>query len=212
MRQIDGILATPRVSRNKNFYFPEELARGHGMTVPLRWEHIQENDGIIGQSKLTWDDNLMQLRYIATVNNKEAEAEIVAAEARGQPFRTSLGVAAESHGQICHAAGNCYTVPESIRFKEMSVVADAGIPESTVNLLESFNNNPNILFDETAHYFKVIDDIKEDNTSIECDCTKNKVMSDTNSQVTEDTTVQVKSTEPETPVPQLLHLHQHQPK
>jgi hypothetical protein len=199
MRQIEGILATPRVSRNRNFYFPEELSKGHNVTVPLRWEHIQENDGIIGKSTLFWDEDLMQLRYKAVIDNPEVEAKVEEAELAGKPFRTSLGVSAESHGQICHNSGNCYTVPESIRFREMSVVAEAGIPESTIKFIEKLNENPNILFDETTHYFKLIDDNKTDNTSNECACTKDKVMSEEISQK-EDTTVQVKSTEPETPV------------
>lgn len=203
MLQIDGILATPRVSRNKNFYFPEELARGHNMVVPLRWEHIKENEGIIGTSKLIWDETLMQLRYIATVNNPEIEAKIAQAESEGHPFRTSLGIAAESHTQICHTAGNCYTVPVQIKFKEMSVVMDAGIPESTVNMLESLNTNHDILFDEQLKTFinPLIDSNKPLNTSQEYGINKIELMSETNSQTKEDTTVSVKSTPEPTVTP-----------
>ena len=198
MLQIDGILATPRVSRNNNFYFPEELARGHNVQVPLRWEHIKANDGIIGTSRLIWDEELMQLRYIATVDNPSIEAEIEAAKARGEPFRTSLGVSAESHSQICHGAGNCYTAPIGIKFREMSVVKDAGIPESTVNILESKGYYMEFNDEEVKTFSKVNDTNKHLNTSQECDCNNKQVMA-TNPIVKEDTTVQVKST-PEQPV------------
>lgn len=195
MRKIEGILATPRVSRNKNFYFPEELARGHNVTVPLRWEHIQENDGIIGKSTLFWDENLMQLRYKAIVDNAQVERLL-----ENKKFFTSLGVQAESHGQICHGSGNCYTVPNRVKFREMSIVSDAGIPESTINLIESFQTNESVMFDEQSREFK-IDDIKTENTSSKDDTDKEKVMSgETSITNKEDTTVQVKSTEPETPV------------
>ena len=131
--KIEGILAVPQISRNKAFYFPQELAKGNGMTVPLRWEHIKENGGIIGESTLTWDEARLQLTYKALVNNPAVEELL-----RKQKFQTSLGIEAADVGKICHKDGMCFEAPMDVKFKEMSIVEfdNAGIPASTVTLVE----------------------------------------------------------------------------
>ena len=143
--KIEGVLAVPQVSRNKAFYFPQELARGDGMVVPLRWNHIKTNDGIVGESRLKWDEDRLQLTYQAIVNNPEVEAQL-----KNTKFQTSLGISAENQGEICHKDGVCFRAPMNVRFTEMSIVPydGAGIPASTLSLVEGI-----VFVDETAHEF-----------------------------------------------------------
>ena len=117
VRKISGLLALPRVSRNGNFYFPEELAKADGKDVPLRWNHIQDNEGIIGTAHLSYDKDKMQINYEAIVNNAEIEQMLTNKE-----FKVSLGAEPEKEEKICHDEGNCYNVPLGLNFKEMSIV------------------------------------------------------------------------------------------
>ena len=38
-----------------------KLAKADGKTVPLRWNHVQDNEGIIGTAKLMYDQDKMQI-------------------------------------------------------------------------------------------------------------------------------------------------------
>ena len=146
-RKIDGVLGVPQVSRNLNFYFPQELARGDGMTVPLRWNHDKSEAGIIGQSRLTWDEDRLQLTYKALVNNPEIEKLLETTK-----WQVSLGIKAGKEGEICHSPGKCFNAPMEIAFKEMSIVPfdGAGIPASTLNLIEGRDFS---LIDESPRVF-----------------------------------------------------------
>jgi hypothetical protein len=135
-KRLQGILAIPRVSRNGNLYLPEELARADGMTVPVLWNHhgspadasqqISQSD-IIGTMRLSWDADLMQLKYEAEVDR----------ELPNIPLHTSLGAFFERQDHIC-GSSKCYAVPRGLRFVEASLTPDPGIPETTVNILENF--------------------------------------------------------------------------
>lgn len=146
-RKIDGVLGVPQVSRNLNFYFPQELARGDGMVVPLRWNHDKSEAGIIGQSTLTWDEDRLQLTYKALVNNPEIEKLLETTK-----WQVSLGIKAGKEGEICHSPGKCFNAPMEISFKEMSIVPfdGAGIPASTLNLVEGRDFS---LIDEVSRTF-----------------------------------------------------------
>lgn len=134
MRGINGLLGIPRISRNGNFYFPEELERADGLTVPLRWDHIKTNDGIIGEAKLKYDKTHMQLLYKARVNNPEIEKLL-----DNESFQVSLGMQPEYVQKICHAGTKkCYDAPVNGVIKEMSIVKVPGLPETTLNLEEKF--------------------------------------------------------------------------
>ena len=133
MKKITGLLALPRISRNGNFYFPEELAKADGKTVPLRWNHIQDNEGIIGTAKLMYDQDKMQINYEATVENEAIESQLANKE-----FKVSLGAEPQKEEQICHDEGKCYNVPLGLDFKEMSIVETPGIPEATLDVIEYF--------------------------------------------------------------------------
>ena len=54
---ISGILAFPRLSRNGVFYWPQELAKFNGIEVPLRFNHIKTPDGVVGTSKLSFNED-----------------------------------------------------------------------------------------------------------------------------------------------------------
>ena len=133
VKKITGLLALPRISRNGNFYYPEELAKADGKTVPLRWNHIQDNEGIIGTAKLSYDEDKMQINYEATVDNEGVEQQLVNKE-----FKVSLGAEPQKEEQICHDEGKCYNVPLGLDFKEMSIVETPGIPEATLDVIEYF--------------------------------------------------------------------------
>ena len=133
MKKITGLLALPRISRNGNFYFPEEQAKADGKTVPLRWNHIQDNEGIIGTAKLMYDQDKMQINYEATVENEAIESQLANKE-----FKVSLGAEPQKEEQICHDEGKCYNVPLGLDFKEMSIVETPGIPEATLDVIEYF--------------------------------------------------------------------------
>ena len=133
VKRITGLLALPRISRNGNFYFPEELAKADGKTVPLRWNHIQDNEGIIGTAKLSYDQDKMQINYEATVENEAVEQQLTNKE-----FKVSLGAEPQKEEKICHDEGKCYNVPLGLDFKEMSIVETPGIPEATLDVIEYF--------------------------------------------------------------------------
>ena len=133
VKKITGLLALPRVSRNGNFYFPEELAKADGKTVPLRWNHIQDNEGVIGTARLIYDQDKMQINYEATVDNEAVEAQL-----GNKEFKVSLGAEPQSEDKICHEEGKCYNVPLGLNFKEMSIVETPGIPEATLDVIEYF--------------------------------------------------------------------------
>ena len=181
VRKISGLLALPRVSRNGNFYFPEELAKADGKDVPLRWNHIQDNEGIIGTAHLSYDKDKMQINYEAIVNNTEIEQMLTNKE-----FKVSLGAEPEKEEKICHDEGNCYNVPLGLNFKEMSIVETPGIPEATLDVIEYFADK-SVKFEHC----------KDDNTSVNTSIIKNKHMAEeTDTKVTVNTTEDPKTEQP----------------
>ena len=153
VKKITGLLALPRVSRNGNFYFPEELAKADGKTVPLRWNHIQDNEGVIGTARLIYDQDKMQINYEATVDNEAVEAQL-----GNKEFKVSLGAEPQSEDTICHEEGKCYNVPLGLTFKEMSIVETPGIPEATLDVIEYFTT-------ESVKFKEYKPQITSDNTS-----------------------------------------------
>ncbi len=125
-RRIRGVLALPRISRNHTLYLPEELASAEGKRVPVFLEHGYDlNDGMvgsepIGEALLSWNPVLMQLRY---------EGVLYQEPLRPLPDHVSLGARYQWMEHL-----NGYAVPRGLDFYEMSLVADPGIPETTVVL------------------------------------------------------------------------------
>lgn len=128
---IHGIAAFPRLSENDVFYWPQELAKFDGQTVPLRWMHIQSNEAIIGEATFRYDEDNRQVLYSATVTNEDAATEI-----RKGGFKVSIGASVSETSTICHKDGKCAEAPILDKIQELSVVNDPGLPETTLNIIE----------------------------------------------------------------------------
>ncbi|MDE1867051.1 MAG: hypothetical protein KGI08_04990 [Thaumarchaeota archaeon] len=148
--KISGIALIPRISRNQNLYLPEELKRADGKTVPLNWEHQTEKSAI-GQVTFHYDKDLQQLRYEGIITDENAYTLI-----KNRTHHVSIGAEPSSVKSVC-GSEQCYNLPEGLNFKELSIVATPGIPESTVNLIESFSDS------KLVH---------ENCTKCRCDCTE----------------------------------------
>ena len=129
--QISGIAAFPRLSENNVFYWPQELEKFDGVTVPLRWMHIQSDDAIIGEAKFSYDENDRQVLYQATVTNEDAINEI-----RNGGYKVSIGASVLEVSTMCHNDGNCAEVPIIDKPMELSVVKDPGLPETSLSIIE----------------------------------------------------------------------------
>lgn len=139
MGNIEGILAMPRKSMNNNFYWASELAKGHGVTVPLRLNHDKSEAGIIGEARLFWNSEIENLTYEATIMNEGVDKIVTETINRGEAVKVSLGLDAQRVEKICKDSGSeCMDAPIDVIFKEMSVLIgeSPGIPETTVNISE----------------------------------------------------------------------------
>lgn len=128
--KIAGILATPRISRNNVLYFPEELAKQHGKIVPVDLEHNHERT--IGYAKLSWNRELQRLEYVGEISDHSIENQLQ----DGVEYHTSLegGCASE---EVCSATA-CHTAcVGEMNISRMALVIEPGIPETSVNVVES---------------------------------------------------------------------------
>jgi len=130
-KTIEGILAFPRVSRNGVFYWPQELAKFDGVEVPLRFNHDKSPAGIVGKAILSYNDEKMQVKYVAHITNEEVGRLV-----DNHNFQVSLGALVSEPGEICHPDGTCFEAPVLKRPTEMSIVETPGMPESTLNIVE----------------------------------------------------------------------------
>jgi len=148
---IHGVLAYAGVSRNNRLYLPEELARGHERTVPLRVNHssilgmeeeafrlplhIREalergEDIVVGEVTLTWHPEELTLTYEGNVANEFFKHEIELGR-----MSVSLGVIYEADApEVCDI--ECYTVIKGAKFEEVSLVYHPGFPVATINSAE----------------------------------------------------------------------------
>jgi len=134
---ISGILAFPRLSRNGVFYWPQELAKFNDASIPLRFNHIKTPDGVVGDAKLSFNEDTMQVTYIAKITDPVVQKLV-----DNHNFQVSLGAMVKNPGakgeQICHPTdGTCFEAPILSRPTEMSIVETPGMPESTLNVVEN---------------------------------------------------------------------------
>lgn len=128
---IEGIAAIPRFSMNKRYYPARELAKLDGKTVPILWMHegTPENvgdkipeDKIIGEATVYWREDLQQLWYQGKVE-----------EEYSWTVQLAKGVSMGAH----------YTrdllFSTNLILEEISLVIDAGIPETTVKVVEEYS-------------------------------------------------------------------------
>lgn len=129
----------PRVSRNNVFYFPQELAKFHNVTVPLRWNHDQSEAGIIGTAHFTFDPEKNQVHYEAEITDENMQNFV-----DNHLFQVSIGASVEKPNQICHPEGKgCFEAPVLAAPTELSIVETPGIPESTLVVIEAIVNTSN---------------------------------------------------------------------
>lgn len=131
-RKIAGLAIIPRVSRNNVFYFPQELAKFDNVQVPLRWNHDQSDEGIIGTAKFFFDSEKNQVRYEAEITNPIYQKYV-----DDHNFQVSIGALVEKENEICHPEGKgCFHAPILSTPTELSIVETPGIPESTLVVIE----------------------------------------------------------------------------
>ena len=130
---IQGLAIIPRVSRNGVFYWPQELSKFHNKTVPLRFNHDQSPEGVIGRATFHYDPDKNQVTYIAEITDPKFQELI-----DNMSFQVSIGASVEKHGEICHPEGKgCFEAPVLSEPDELSIVETPGMPESTLNIVEN---------------------------------------------------------------------------
>ncbi len=151
-RKIKGTLAYAGVSLNDRIYLPEELAKGHGMTLSLLLNHsstagaeqelwrleddmlealYNEEDYQVGEVTLTWDPKKLTLFYEGVVTHPFFQKEIDDAN-----MAVSLGIYYDSNSpRVCDE--NCYTLIKGAEFREVSLVYHAGFPIATIEAVEA---------------------------------------------------------------------------
>jgi hypothetical protein len=127
--KISGIALVPRISRNGNLYTNSEMARADGKTVPLNWEHNSER--IIGQVTFHYNPELTQLMYEGVIID-----EGIAALARQKELFVSIEADVEEIKTVCDRAA-CFQMPLGLNFTALGMTEAAGIPETSVNVLEA---------------------------------------------------------------------------
>jgi hypothetical protein len=133
-QKITGIAAIPRVSINGRLYLPEDLQRNDGVTTPLLWQHdgtplkstdAIPQDKIIGTITYKYDPLKQQLLYDAVVQE-------------GVPVSDGMGISIGAFYNKQHVCGSkyCYEIAKNLRIVEGSLTNHAGMPETTVKLVE----------------------------------------------------------------------------
>ena len=151
-KKIKGTLAYAGVSLNDRIYLPEELAKGHGKTLPLLLNHSStagaeeemdrldgemrdhlenEKDYEVGEVTLTWDADKLTLFYEGVIENKFFQKEV-----DDMDMAVSLGIFYDSDSpKVCDE--ECYTLIKGAEFREVSLVYHAGFPIATIEAVES---------------------------------------------------------------------------
>lgn len=151
-KKIKGTLAYAGVSLNNRIYLPEELAKGHGRTLPLLLNHSsvagaeEELDRLnedmrdhltngkdyqIGWVTLKWVAEELTLYYEGVINDKFFQNEVDDAE-----MAVSLGIWYDSDSpQVCNQ--ECYTLIKGAEFREVSLVYHPGFPIATIEAVEA---------------------------------------------------------------------------
>ncbi len=127
---ITGILSIPRASLNGWIYLPEELEIQDNKTVPMFFEHeemFNPDAEPIGIMNTFWNESLLQLEYEAIVTNKEKADAI----RNGNYSHVSMGAAWEDFDRV-----RGWLFPKGVEILEGSLVAEPGIPETTVSIID----------------------------------------------------------------------------
>lgn len=152
VKKIKGLLAYAGVSLNNRLYLPEELAKGHEMTVPLLLNHSSTagaesevqtlpseyrtalekgEDTQVGEVTLYWDPSKLTLSYEGYVNNEYFIKEINEGK-----MGVSLGMVYDANSpKVCNE--QCYTMITGAEFREVSLVYHPGFPIVTIESNEA---------------------------------------------------------------------------
>ena len=193
--KIGGLALTPRISRNNNFYFPSQLERADGKVVPLRWEHGGAATNI-GEAVFSYDKDLMQLNYTAVITNQEAAAHV-----RNRKMFVSIGAQVGEQGKICDNLKNCYVSPQELNFEELSIVEVAGIPESTVTVIESMGVKVTQIEESCPDELTAPVETSDNITSVNANLLNSNMTSNENDSVEESTVVTTTKREETTDAP-----------
>lgn len=150
-KKIKGTLAYAGVSLNNRIYLPEELAKGHGKTLPLLLNHSNEagaeeeldrlddkmrsalengEDFQIGWVTLRWEPEELTLYYEGIIEHPFFQKEVDDAD-----MAVSLGIWYDSDSpQVCDE--ECYTLIRGAEFREVSLVYHPGFPIATIEAVE----------------------------------------------------------------------------
>lgn len=129
--RIAGIALMPRESRNGIYYDVEELKKFDGVNVPLRVEHGGP-DTNIGQVTFSFDEQLSQVRYEATVQDPKWQDIL-----DNENYQVSIGAKVLEQRELCDdMKKKCLNSPVLGEIMELSVVRTPGIPESTMTVVE----------------------------------------------------------------------------
>lgn len=132
--KIQGVLAIPRVSRNRNLYLPSELEQAikwlKGQYIPVYLEHVDVSN-VVGKASLTWNPEKLQVEFIGYIYDKDVADKIKA----GLIKHVSLGADYERIDEI-----DGLNVVRGLRFRELSLVAVPGIPEANIRVVEKDNS------------------------------------------------------------------------
>jgi len=151
-KKIKGILAYAGVSLNDRIYLPEELSKGHGLTLPLLLNHSNiagaeeeldrldddmvnhlenEKDFKIGEVTLDWDQEKLTLFYEGVIEHEFFQKEVDDAD-----MAVSLGIYYDADSPVV-CDENCYTIIKGAEFREVSLVYHPGFPIATIEAVEN---------------------------------------------------------------------------
>jgi len=119
-KKIGGIAIFPRESRNKIFYHTEELEKFHNISVPLRHDHDQSPEAIIGSAHFTYDEEKQQVLYTAEITDPEWQNII-----DNVHFQVSIGATVLQQSEMCDTRDlgrSCLDAPVLASIDELSLV------------------------------------------------------------------------------------------
>ena len=144
--KIRGIAIKVTKSRNGNVYVEDELKKAVETLKgkPVYIEHVNVNNAIGKVVNAWWDDKIKGIFYEAEIYDEEVKKKIML----GLIKHVSIGADYEildvsSKGEI----------PRGLRFRELSLVAVPGIPETNIEVLEKLEA-------------KILESVKKDSLKI----------------------------------------------
>lgn len=129
--KIHGKALIPRISRNNNLYTKRELRRFDNVTVPLNWEH--DPNKVIGTATFQYNEELETVFYEGEITDESS-----ATLARNRLLYTSIEANPVSATTVCNGPDDCFNMPKDMQPIALALTETPGIPETSVNLLESY--------------------------------------------------------------------------